>query len=164
MNYRKGNISDIDNIFTLFEIAKADMDSKGIYQWDSIYPTKDNYIEDISKGTLYIVENENGIVAVYVVSVESDEEYGKGSWQYADETACILHRFCVNPQYQNQGFGKLILQHIEKQAKSMHYHSIRLDVFTQNPHAVNLYKKSNYVERGFADYRKGRFILMEKKI
>lgn len=164
MNYRKGTLADIEAICVLFESAKRDMDAKEIYQWDDIYPIRDDYIEDISKDTLYIAENEIEIVGVYVISEESDEAYDKCSWQNPDETACILHRLCVNPKYQNHGLGREILLHIESQAKNMSYESIRLDVYTKNPHALNLYRMSNYEERGYADWRKGRFILMEKAL
>ena len=38
------------------------------------------------------------------------------------------------------------------------------DVFTENPYAQKLYRKSGYQVRGYADWRKGRFDLMEKKL
>lgn len=38
------------------------------------------------------------------------------------------------------------------------------DVFTENPYAQKLYRKSGYQVRGYADCRKGRFDLMEKKL
>lgn len=44
------------------------------------------------------------------------------------------------------------------------HESIRLDVFTKNPYAQKLYRKNGYQVRGFADWRKGRFDLMEKKL
>lgn len=164
MNYRKGTIADLDIISQLFEAAKEDMDNKGICQWDSIYPTREDYLEDIAKGTLYVVEHKEELIGVYVISEEADEAYQRCKWESPEDTACILHRFCVAPQYQYQGLGKEMLQHIEAQAREMSYESIRLDVFTQNPHALHLYEKGNYQERGYADWRKGRFLLMEKKL
>ena len=44
----------------------------------------------------------------------------------------------------------------------MGYQSIRLDVFSENPFAQKLYRKNGYVTRGSAEWRKGRFDLMEK--
>jgi hypothetical protein len=35
---------------------------------------------------------------------------------------------------------------------------------TENPFAQNLYRHNGYEARGFADWRKGRFDLMEKKL
>ena len=42
--------------------------------------------------------------------------------------------------------------------------SVESDVFTENPYAIKLYEKAGYVKRGYADWRKGRFALMEKKL
>ena len=46
----------------------------------------------------------------------------------------------------------------------MGYNSVRLDTFTQNPFAQKLYRHNGYESRGYADWRKGRFDLMEKKL
>lgn len=118
----------------------------------------------VKECTVQSIEFESNLVAIYVISEECDEAYRKCIWENADETTCILHRLCVAPEYQNRGFGRKILSHIEKQAGEMSYKSIGLDIFTQNQHVVNLYRNSGYQDRGFADWRKGRFILMEKGI
>jgi len=57
-----------------------------------------------------------------------------------------------------------VLLHIEEQIKNMGYLSIRLDVFSENPYALKLYEKNGYEKRGHADWRKGRFFLMEKTL
>lgn len=164
MNYRKGTINDIDPVFDMVKKVIDDMNRRGLYQWDDIYPAKSDFLSDIENDTLYVLENENAIIAVYVISEESDEAYDKCNWDNPDDTTCIIHRLCIDPEYQNHGLGKKIMQHIEEQAKKMGYESIRLDVFTENPRALALYKNSGYEERGYADWRKGRFLLMEKKI
>ena len=46
----------------------------------------------------------------------------------------------------------------------MGYESVRLDVFTKNPFAQKLYRNNGYKVRGYADWRKGRFDLMEKEL
>lgn len=38
----------------------------------------------------------------------------------------------------------------------------RLDAFTENPFALKLYDNLGYSRVGYADWRKGRFYLMEK--
>jgi len=57
-----------------------------------------------------------------------------------------------------------MLSHIEEQIKNMGYSSVRLDVFSKNPYAIRLYEKNGYKKRGYADWRKGRFFLMEKTL
>lgn len=54
------------------------------------------------------------------------------------------------------------MQYIEKEVSSMGFQAIRLDAFTENPFALKLYDNLGYSRVGYADWRKGRFYLMEK--
>lgn len=162
MEYRLGEIKDINKISDLISDAIKEMESKGIFQWDEIYPTAKDFQEDISQGNLYVAMEDEKLVAIYVISGEADEAYKKANWKYPDETAYILHRFCVSPEFQNKGLGKQLLLQIETLIKDMGYKSVRLDVFTENPYAQRLYRHNGYEVRGYADWRKGRFDLMEK--
>ena len=164
MVYRLAKKSDIDDVVKLVKAAIVQMEADGIYQWDDIYPAKEDFINDIEKKSLYLAIDSKKLAAIYVISAESDEAYKNAAWENNDESAYILHRFCVSPNYQNKGIGKEVLAHIETQIYEMGYKSIRLDVFTENPYAQKLYRKSGYIVRGYADWRKGRFELMEKKI
>lgn len=164
MLYRIAKTEDMDAICVLIEDAIREMESHEIFQWDDLYPTREDFFEDIEKKSLYLVLEENIIVAMYVINGESDEAYNNANWNCTDETAYILHRFCVSPSFQNRGIGKKVLLHIEEQIKNMGYESVRLDVFTKNPFAQKLYRTNGYEVRGYADWRKGRFDLMEKKL
>ncbi|MCM1046563.1 MAG: GNAT family N-acetyltransferase [Candidatus Gastranaerophilales bacterium] len=164
MNYRLATLDDIDPICFLVSEVIEQMEHKGIYQWDSLYPAREDFYKDVNQKTLYVVEDEHKLVAIYVINQECENEYHKCEWYNPDETACIIHRLCVAPCFQNKGIGKRILKHIEEQIAARSYTSARLDVYTENPYALKLYKNSGYEERGFADWRKGRFILMEKTL
>lgn len=164
IEYRPGTIQDLDAVCLMIQQAVDEMERHGIYQWDDIYPARKDFEEDIEKQTLFLAYVNKDLAALYVISGEWDEQYTNGRWKYDDSSAYILHRFCVSPIYQNQGIGKAVLQHIEEQVKDLGYHSIRLDSFTGNPFAQRLYLHSGYETRGYADWRKGRFDLMEKKL
>lgn len=164
MEYRLGKMEDIDSICSLIADAIKAMEQKGIYQWDDIYPLKEDFVDDIQKGTLYVATEQDKLLGIYVISTECDEEYQNGKWECAEETACIIHRLCVSPNVQNQGVGNTMLNHMEQQLRERHFKSVRLDVFTENPYAVRLYEKNGYVQRGYVNWRKGRFLLMEKKL
>jgi ribosomal protein S18 acetylase RimI-like enzyme len=103
------------------------------------------------------------LAAFYVISDECDEQYDNAGWLFGD-SYYVLHRFCVSPYMQNKGVGKKVLLHIEDQIRDMGYTSVRLDTFTENPFAQRLYRHNGYVSRGYADWRKGRFDLMEKEL
>lgn len=164
MQYRLGRKEDLDEIVCLVRKAIQHMESQGIHQWDELYPTREDFLHDIEKNTLYVVLENDRIIAVYVINQECDEEYHQCRWDNPDDSAIIIHRLCVSPDYQNKGIGSRILLHIEEQARSMGYLSVRLDVFSENPYAQRLYEKNGYEKRGIADWRKGRFFLLEKTL
>ncbi|SFD04380.1 GNAT family N-acetyltransferase [Butyrivibrio sp. YAB3001] len=162
MHYRLATMGDLTEICSMIEAAKQLMAEQGIEQWDEIYPVCEDFEEDIKKETLYLAINDDLLAAIYVISEEFDDEYLKCEWE--NKKPCIIHRFCVSPVFQHNGIGNAVLSHIEKQLIEAGYDSVRLDVFTQNPYALRLYEKNGYVQRGIADWRKGRFLLMEKKL
>ena len=121
-------------------------------------------LEDIEAKELYLLEENDTIVAIYTINQKWDGEYDKCTWHNKSKTACVIHRLCVLPAFQNKGIGKAVLNHIENQAKEMEYESVRLDVFSKNPYAIRLYENNSYEKRGNVCWRKGEFYLMEKKI
>lgn len=162
LHYRLAAAADIPEICALIGDAIAEMERCGILQWDSLYPTAEDFARDIENNTLYLALTEDRLAAIYVISAEADDAYLSAAWQQPGETAYVLHRFCVSPALQHKGVGKQVLQHIEAQIRAMGYESVRLDVFTLNPYAQRLYRNNGYTVTGCADWRKGRFDLMEK--
>lgn len=164
ITYRLATEQDLDAICMLIQQAIDEMEKHGIYQWDDVYPSRKDFEEDIEKRTLYLAYLDECLIALYVISSECDDQYQNGQWKYDEKNSYILHRFCVSPLFQNQGIGKTVLLHVETQIKEMGYQSVRLDTFTENPFAQRLYLHNGYESRGYADWRKGRFDLMEKKL
>jgi ribosomal protein S18 acetylase RimI-like enzyme len=164
MQFRRGTIEDLDEIESLVKKAIELMKQQGIYQWDEVYPTREVFSEDIEYDSLYVATVNNKIIAVYVLNQDCDDEYYECKWDNPDDSACIIHRLCVSADFQNKGIGTKLLAHIEEQIKAMGYKSVRLDVFSENPYALKLYSKRGYEKRGQADWRKGRFFLMEKTL
>ncbi len=162
MEYRLGTIDDLDEICDLIKDAIVTMEFHGIHQWDELYPARYDFEEDIAAGNLYVAMEGTDLAGLYVISSECDEEYHRCQWDSKDEMAYILHRFCISPKYQNQGIGKQMLLHVENQIRTMGYGAVRLDAFTQNPFALQMYEHNGYATKGYADWRMGRFALMEK--
>lgn len=164
LNYCKADISQLDEIFSVYQKAIITMENAGIHQWDEIYPAKEHLAEDIQKNQMYIGKEGQNIVVCFTLSEECDEEYKNGEWKYPDAKFTVIHRLCVNPEYQNHGISAKTLEYIENLCKSQGYDSIRLDCYTLNPYSQKLYNKAGYSVTGYADWRKGRFELREKKL
>ena len=164
ISYRMANIDDLDDIFRIVENAVKQMEHEKIHQWDSNYPTKEDFSNDIRKKQLYIGIINDKIVVVYALNKECDEQYKSGEWQYIGDNYNVIHRLCVSPDYQNKGIARATLLHIEKELELLGIKAIRLDVFCENPYALKLYSNNGYHKVGIAYWRKGKFLLMEKLI
>lgn len=162
MKISKANKEEAARIFEFVKAAVKKMDEQGIPQWDEIYPTQDDFESDASKDQLYIVQLDGKSAACFTLNKDCDEEYKNGTWAYTGDDYIVIHRLCVNPEFQNQGLGRKVCLAIEELVKPQGVKAIKLDCFTQNPYSQKMYHKLGYSDVGFADWRKGRFILMEK--
>ncbi|MCH5185864.1 MAG: GNAT family N-acetyltransferase [Oscillospiraceae bacterium] len=162
ISYRIANIDDLDEISQLVENAIKHMEYEHIYQWDNIYPTKEDFSDDIKKNELYIGTINNKIAVVYVLNKKYDEQYKNGEWKYNSDNFNVIHRLCVSPDFQKKGIAHTTLLHIEGELRFLGIKSIRLDVFCENPYALKLYSNNGYHKVGVAHWRKGEFLLMEK--
>ena len=163
IEYRKAEPNDIEEICSIVHDVVGVMERDNIFQWDYLYPDKGDFQEDIRKSQLYVGSVNGQIAVMYTLNQECDKEYENGKWKYKDEPFYIVHRLCVNPAFQNKGIAKSTLLYSEKQLKEMSIHVIRLDVFSDNPFALRLYNSLGYSQVGHADWRKGKFFLMEKR-
>lgn len=162
INYRLGTLEDLNEINNLVHQAIKVMENNGIKQWDMIYPTQEDFINDIKAEQLYVGLSYEKLVVIYVLNQEYDEEYKKGQWKDEKKTFYVIHRLCVNPLFQNEGIAKITMEHIEKEANKKGGKAVRLDVFTENPYALKLYSNCGYSKVGTVEWRKGKFFLMEK--
>lgn len=164
IKYRIATLEDLDEVCTLVSHAIDTMIQQNIEQWDNLYPMREDFKEDIEKKQLYVGLVDQQIAVIYVLNQEYDTEYKNGDWKYKDKPFYIVHRLCVNPAFQNKGIAKKALLHIEEQLRKIGIDAIRLDVFSKNPYALKLYSHLGYSKVGYANWRKGKFYLMEKLI
>lgn len=164
LKFRKAIENDLDNLYQIYVDAIAEMNRNSIPQWDERYPDRDILNEDISKGEMVVGSIDDDIACAYVVNSECDEQYLNGSWEYPQATFRVIHRLCVNPKFQKKGVGTSAILHMEEELRADGVEAIRLDVFTLNPYALKMYEKLGFSKVGNAEWRKGSFYLMEKKL
>lgn len=162
MVYRLAGESDIEEICNLIKNATVNMERNNIFQWDNVYPTKEDFLSDIKKQQLFVGLLNEDISVLFVINKECDLAYESGKWKHPDCEYRIIHRLCVNPKYQNRNIAKDTLLYIEQELKKQDVRAIRLDVFSKNPYALSLYLNNGYIKVGYAERRKGKFFLMEK--
>ncbi|MDO5520356.1 MAG: GNAT family N-acetyltransferase [bacterium] len=164
ITFRTASLSDLQEINQLVQDAIDTMNNLQIFQWDERYPDQEILQEDIEKEELYVGLVDGHIAVIYVLNREADLEYDDAKWRFENRPFYVLHRLCVAPSYQKCGIARKTVLHIEEELRSKGIEAIRLDVFSKNPYALRLYDHLGFTKVGHADWRKGRFYLMEKYI
>ena len=152
----------LDAVMALIVNATKHLDAIGIPQWDEIYPNRAVLAADIAAQTLYGVSVDGTLAGIVVLNEYQDAEYGEVSWELDDPKPLIIHRLCVDPEFQGKGFAKSLMAFAEDFARGHGHRSIRLDAFTLNSLSLGLYRALQFSERGVVQFRKGRFFCLEK--
>ena len=139
------------------------MNIEKIDQWEiKKYPNKQCLKEDILNNEMYSGIIDRTIVSTIVVNKNFSEEYRNCKWDYNGDNYIVIHRLCVNSEYQNKGIATKTMEIIEKEWKNKKIESIKLDAFSRNPAALRLYDKLGYKKVGEMDSWKGIFYIFEK--
>jgi len=75
-------------------------------------------------------------------SVSSKQVIGT-SWMTCDGRRTVLHHFGILPEYQGKGLSKILMKESFKFCKKVGL-QVKLEVHTQNLHAVSLYTKFGF--------------------
>ena len=144
--------------------AAQDLEDKGIFQWDEIYPDMETISKDIERQELYLYKKNGIIKGTITLNEYQDEEYAVVNWQLDASKILVVHRVCTDPACQGQGIGKCLMTYAEQFGAENGYDVIRLDAFTQNPISCRFYEQIGYRKTGIVTFRKGQFYCFEKQI
>ncbi|OPA75381.1 hypothetical protein BVG16_21700 [Paenibacillus selenitireducens] len=143
-------MTERNSIFELLQQCTHHMIEQGIYQWDDVYPAIDDVTMDIESCTLFCCRDlEYNIAGVITLNDMQPDEYANLHWNDPLKTKVLtIHRLAVHPLHQGRGIAQQLMAFTEAYAREQGYTSIRLDCFSQNPRAYNLYHQLGYDLRG----------------
>lgn len=153
---------NLDEIMMIIENVIIELNNQGIDQWDEIYPDIDVIKRDLNKKNAYGYFEKNELVGYVAINEEYPDEYNEIKWVINKPKFLITHRLCINPGKQGKGIAKQLISFTEKYAKDNNHSSIRLDAFSKNPNALQLYENLGYQKAGCVQFRKGLFFCYEK--
>lgn len=158
------SLQDKNEIMDLIKAAIQDMRYKGLDQWDDIYPDEGTIADDICSKTLFKYIDNSIIAAIVTINDQDIPEYDQISWSDSSKNYYVVHRLTVHPEYQGSGLATKMMTFCEEFAAQKNKTSIRLDAFTKNQAACNLYQKLGFFNKGIVEFRKGSFFCFEKQI
>lgn len=144
MQIANSNISDIEEIFKLYELATNFQKSKKeVVVWPAFERALvETEIAENRQWKLLI----NGEVACVWAITFSDEQI----WEKRNQDRAIyIHRIATNPNFRGQGFVQKIVDWAKVYAPSVDKKFIRLDTMGNNVGLIELYKKAGFDFLGF---------------
>lgn len=160
MNLRLAKKNDLHQLKQMYERIIDNMNKNNIQIWDEVYPCE-FFQEDIENKRLYILTEDDDIVAAFALCESNDgEEYLK--WKNTKEKALYIDRFGVNVKYLRQGIAGLMLKNAMELAKLKNAKYLRLFVVDINKPAINLYLKNGFKQvDGIYEEKIKDFVLYE---
>lgn len=139
--------SDVSEVIKVISACTEAMRLASIFQWDDIYPNKEQLEEDMKDGTLYVARKSDICLGAVSFNEKQEDAYQKVEWQ-GSNPVLVVHRLCIDPAFQGQGIAKQLMRFGEKMALEKGYASIRLDAYSGNPKAIGLYERLGYQKVG----------------
>ncbi len=144
MKIRQAYQEDLSKAKKLTEACAVGMQQLGIFQWNAQYPSEEKLQHDIDHKELYVLEENNQIMGMIVLSEIMDEEYIPVSWLTPSEKNLYIHRLAIHPESWGKGYGQKLMDFAEEFARKLDFQSIRLDTFSLNQRNQKFYETRGY--------------------
>ena len=166
MSIERADISDLDEIFAIYQKCITILDAEGIMQWDEHYPSLTLLQQDIEAGELFKYVTDERIAAVCVLTGNQDKEYETVEWRHPEARALVVKRLAVEPDFQNRGIAVELMEFAEDYAVKNGFTSIRLECYASNKAALNFFANRGYQVAGEVFYPRRilPFKCFEKKL
>jgi ribosomal protein S18 acetylase RimI-like enzyme len=157
--------SHFQTVVSLVADCRDRLIAEGIHQWNEHYPNPDTVWQDLENGTLFLAQQGDQILGAVTLSQDQEPEYSGIPWRHP-QPCLVIHRLCVSPGSQGSGIGSALMRFAEQRALDGRKGSIRLDVYSGNPRAVDIYRYLGYEIAGHIRFpsRGLPFHCMEKRI
>ena len=119
---RKAVIGDIDTVLSIYDSAREYMRRCGnAEQWGGGYPSADIVKNDIDGGNLYVLVENEEILAVFFFRVGVDPTYKRiydGDW-LSDKPYAVIHRIAISSKARGRGVSGLCFDFAFSKADSV---------------------------------------------
>jgi ribosomal protein S18 acetylase RimI-like enzyme len=146
ISIEKAAFNDLEKLYAITKSCANHMIDQGVFQWNNYYPSKEILQLDIELQQIWKLVKKNSIIGIVVLSEIEDTEYKTVKWLTNSSHNLYIHRLAVDPNFQRKGYAQKLMDFAENYAMEHHYHSIRLDTFSQNKRNQEFYEKRNYVK------------------
>ncbi|NHM07839.1 GNAT family N-acetyltransferase [Flavobacterium sp. CYK-4] len=151
MNYqfRKAELSEIPQIWTILQQAIARRKADGSQQWQNGYPNPDAVRNDMAKGVGFVLADGQKVIGYSAVLINDEPAYANidGQW-LSNGDFVVVHRVAISEDYLGQGLVQQMFLEIEKYAIGQNIYSIKVDTNFDNLPMLRIVEKLGYTYCG----------------
>ena len=151
MEHRPATLADLDRILTIVGEARRFLKENGLPQWQSEYPARNNFEQDIAHGWCHVFMADGLVVGMTSVCLVPEENYRlieQGAWMTQGEDYAVIHRFAMAEEYRGRGLSTEMLSFSESSCRMSGCPSIRVDTHPNNKSMRALLEKHGYAYCG----------------
>ena len=173
MLIRKATAADTAAIVSLFDAIHTEEEAgRTTTGWlRNVYPTVKVVETGLSRDDLYVMEEEDRLVATCRINAEQVDCYFGAPWLYAaaPEQVLVMHTLVVDPGQKGRGYGTAFVAYYEEEARRRGCTVARIDTNARNAQARRLYAYLGYREAAvvptvFNGIPGVGLVLLEKKL
>lgn len=145
MEFKQATINDLDSIINIINQAKQYLKNNNVDQWQNGYPNEETIINDINKNQLYVLINNDEIIATCMLSNEEDLTYNyieNGAWLTDNKKYLVIHRIAIKNNYQGKSIGRTIINYATDLFSDCK--SIRIDTHENNLSMQRMLERNDF--------------------
>jgi len=143
MKIRLATHEDLDPVLLLIGRSVPLMRASGNFQWSSDYPNAHVFDRDLELHQLWVAEERETIAGLAAITTDQSPEYADAGWDLS-ETAIVVHRLAVDPDFRSQGLARALMLQAEAIARECGIRQLRVDTNSQNQAMQQLFVKLGY--------------------
>lgn len=138
---------DLDAIMAIVAETVAEMQAYGNEQWNTDYPDRDRFSQDITDQSLYVATEGKEVCGFITVDETEPDEYSGQPWRiYAP--CKVIHRFAIAPNRQGQGWASRLETYAVGLARESWFHYLKTDTHSTNLKMQQFLEQKGYKRAG----------------
>ena len=155
MIFRKAEKNEAEAVMSLYRAVTG----TPFCTWDESYPGETEITEDLSAGTLFVLEEDRELIGA--ISIVPENELDDFDCWTVKENAKEFARVVLRPDHQGKGLSVHLVEGIINELQKQNVSAIHIAVAKDNIPAKKLYQKIGFYFLGEADMYGHRFFLCE---
>lgn len=146
MKYKKASKNDLTKVFNILQAVNRKLILERKFHWKGLY-TKEKILSSILYKKVFLAFEDGKPIGTFTLCEEKPSLYKEKFVVFYEKSkgkTLYLSALAVIPSLQNKGYGKKIINFIEKKSLKDKFSSITFDVVSNYKAANVFYKKLGY--------------------